>query len=394
MNNQITNLTIENFGIYQEANFDFSTGLNLIRGKNLSGKTWLLRAIAAVLYNWGVFSNDDALDEVRYGPEGTAKADYFKVKLTFADGSWVERYRSKSTNMYTICNAEGTLQEHAAIGRGFYGPVGEVTGVFPVKLDGRTETTPNIKLMDDPQFFLIGESPQKQDAILTQLVGVDIIEQAADDTESDRRQLAQKINQFNADISELAEEKEKYSGIPSAIKKLTTAADGLNIWSDLTVKAHEGTELLQMRSNFSRAKKDVEQKQTILSKWLGRIKETMGNVEGLASQAGVALNSLTAKQTMETQMATVLSELKCYGTLPTLSELLKAANDAVINSASAVALWEEREKVETLLGGLRKQLSGYKDNIKATKERRQAMMIEFEICPLCGQGIKGATIDG
>jgi len=390
MDHWISKLTIENFGPYQEAEFDFTAGLNLIRGPNLSGKTWLLRAMAAVLYNWGAFSEDDALDEVRYSSGGGKKAHYFRIKLSFADGSWVERYRDKSTNMYTICKAGDTPQEHMAIGRGFYPPVGEVTGIFPIKLDGKTETIPNVRLLEDPHFFLIGESPQKQDAILTQLVGIDVIERAADEAVADRRQLVQKIKQLDDTVSELSEEQKKYSTLPLMVKQLSAAADGLTAWSQLTEDIREGAALLRTRSDVCHAQKIIDQKLEALGEPLVSLRESVTKAELLVTRTRAALGILNTKRELMKQMAAVKSKLKCYKHLLDLSDAFTAATDIVTMVESALSTWKEQQRIQTLLSGLKKQITGYNDDVSDARKRRRAMLEEFGVCPLCGQEIKEA----
>jgi len=355
------------------------------------GKTWLLRALAAVLYNWGAFNDDDALDEVRYESENGVKAPHFRIRVDFANGSWVERYRDKSTNKYTICKAGGTPQEHTAIGRGFYGPVGEVTGIFPVALDGKTETNPNIRLLEDPRFFIIGESPQKQDAILTQLVGIDIIEQAADGAEIDRRQLVQKINQFKDDISELSSELEKYTVLPSMVKQLGIAANGLNAWSQLLGKADEGINLLETKASICRAQNIIIQKNELLSKHISHLNKIVADVRPLVARIDKVLELQKTQRQLAEQIPCIEFKLHHFHRLlPKLKNLLNVATAASTKAKDAADYWGKRQEEQASLSSLENKISGYKDKVRGAKNERQSMLEEFGICPLCGQEIQGA----
>jgi len=379
LNEQITKLSIENFGPYQNAEFNFSDGLNLIRGPNRSGKTWLLRALAAVLYNWGAFNDDDTLDEVRYETENGVKAPHFKIRIDLASGSWVERYRDKSTNKYTICKAGGTPQEHTAIGRGFYSPVGEVTGIFPVILDGKTETNPNIRLLEDPRFFIIGESPQRQDAILTRLVGIDIIEQAANEAEIDRRQLVQKINQLKDNTSELSNELDKYAVLPSMVRQLGIAADGLNAWSKL-------------RASIHRARNIITQKNELLSKHIDHLNKIVADAKPLIARIDKVLELWDTQQQLAKQIPRLESKLEYFHRLlPRLKHLLEAATASSTKAENAANYWRKRQEEQASLSDLENKIGRYKDKARDAKNERQSMLRGFGICPLCGQEIKGVA---
>ncbi|MEB3164800.1 MAG: AAA family ATPase, partial [Prochlorothrix sp.] len=66
---QILSVSLKNFKIHQERQFEFQPGVNAICGENGAGKTSILEAIAWVLFN---FTGDYRKEELyRQGSKGT-----------------------------------------------------------------------------------------------------------------------------------------------------------------------------------------------------------------------------------------------------------------------------------------------------------------------------------
>jgi len=385
----ISRVEIENFGIYKNATFDFSPGLNLIRGENRSGKTWLLRALAAVLFNWGAFNTDDALDEVRYEDPNGKKASYYRVRVTFADGAWVERYRNKSTNKYIICPAGGIPQEHTSVGRGFYKPVAEVSGLFPVSLDGREETTPNVKLPEDDRFFILGQSPHTQDAILTRLVGVDVIEQAASDTESDRRRLVTEISRLTEEIADTSDELSQYDNLPRLITKLKDASVLLNGWTDLAKRASDGRQMLQERTRLIAADASIKKRHSALFGATDAIADVLEKLLPLAKRVKDGTEGLIRRNHLLVMVEKTAKALASLDALPVCRSALagaEAVGKQVVDAKKMLAL---RNTLKQSLTNISAQLVRGQKNIEEARARRKQILAEAGICPLCGQEIKG-----
>lgn len=216
--NPITEITLKNYGKFSDQSFQLTPGLNVIRGPNRSGKTWILRALSTVLTNTGYWNDDNDRDEIRFVDDNGEIADSFTVTAHFESGLGIRRYRDSSTNMYAIQEpGTRTWDKLTAIGSGFYDPIGEHTGIFPVSLDGRSTDVINIKMMTDPPFFLLSESEKNQNRILTRLVGMDVVEAAEQDVSKDIRSLQSDLRDIETKCSEARETAEKYAPARDAV---------------------------------------------------------------------------------------------------------------------------------------------------------------------------------
>lgn len=386
-NKTITKIELQNFGKYQEVAFSPGDSISLIRGPNRSGKTWILRALYMLLYNEGQFHATDALDEVRYHDSAGKKAPFFRVRVDFSDGSWVERYRDKATNRYTLCPAGEEPVEHTTIGRGFYEPVGEITGIFPTELDGKNTYTPNIRLPGHPRFFLVGESGNQQDAILTRLVGVDVIEEAAYQTNLDRKRLGTELGNIEVQLEEAETELESYHSVPSLIQKLKKAAGFLNVWKELEGKTMRGKELIQKRGVTGAT---ISRYATLpkLATLLALVEGHIIKAESLGER-GVQVRQLLGRRELlrqKAEMAEVWVET-LKGKLSGFALAIRKGRDG------AQAAQDAREALEggKALVEVRKSLTGTinakNEKIVGVTEKRKSLLEEAGICPLCGQKI-------
>lgn len=166
----IKQIELENFMSFAEAVVPLTTGLNVIAGANRQGKTNVLRAL-----RWVFLNDGPAEDLLRHG-HGDTKAKCARVRVVYDDGSWVERRRSSSENLYVLHYADGREEEHSGVGQGFCAPVAEITGFFPVAA-GNDTVLLGWQGTADPK-LLVGQSPAVVDRQLTRMIGSNILEEA------------------------------------------------------------------------------------------------------------------------------------------------------------------------------------------------------------------------
>ena len=159
---------IENFLSHKKTTINFGH-LTVITGRNLSGKSNIIRAIRWCLLNEGTWSASHKDNVRRKGSKYTA------VTVYFDDGRSVKRYRDKATNTYTLTNPDGTFREiggkGTSIGRGFPPFLEEFTNIAPIKWpDGGSDI---LQFQDDTSDgrFLLTNGPARKASHLTRVTG-------------------------------------------------------------------------------------------------------------------------------------------------------------------------------------------------------------------------------
>jgi DNA repair exonuclease SbcCD ATPase subunit len=384
MNNPIAFLDLKNFGPHQALHLDFAPGLNLIRAPNRSGKTWILRALGMLLYNEGpAFNKDDTLDEVRYqGPDGK-KASSYEITATFADGHRVQRYRDGMVNAYVVTDPTGKETRYEAVGAGFFEPIGSITGIYPLDLDGRNSYHPNLKLPSDPPFFLLGESEQRQDAILTRLVGIDVIGIAEQLTEKESRELSTQLRTSQQQAATLKQSLEPYQNLVEVLDQAEAAKRKFEVADIQSQQAafaeRQWVKLEPAIENYEQARARVQV--LLATPDTEPVAAQVANYQ----QADKAWQSWLSLQSREQVLAS--QQLMLQGHLPDLIRAIEGLSQQLVTirkaEANGAALVTARLAVEAL-------------DRKAALAKLQAAQLEQAytdtlqaagVCPVCGQEI-------
>lgn len=122
----IEKIRMKNFMCFENAEFNFSPGVNAIIGANDQGKSTILAALG-----WVVFGKPAGDSVVRWGSKGATT-----VEVTFADGVRVSRHRDKNTNWYLIEKGD-ERQEFRAMGNSVPPDVTEVLGLADINFQGQ-----------------------------------------------------------------------------------------------------------------------------------------------------------------------------------------------------------------------------------------------------------------
>jgi DNA repair ATPase RecN len=167
----ISSLKIQNFECWKEAEFKFSTGVNVIVAKpgihaSDCGKSSIIRAIQWVTTNQPA---DDSMMSQWLDSKGETI-----VEIIFDSGDTVKRLRSKSKNLYYLNN-----QEFAAFGRGNVPEeIQKVVNFSDINIQTQAES-----------FFLLKETPGEIARYLNQIVRLDKIDSSQSYADNKIRQL-------------------------------------------------------------------------------------------------------------------------------------------------------------------------------------------------------------
>lgn len=391
--NPITKLRLENFGPHRDLTVSLTAGLNLLRGPNRAGKSWILRAISLVLFNScpAAFNRDDALCEVRYLDPTTGKrAPFFAVTAEFADGSIVRRYRQNSVNQYVITLPGGSPQVYDAVGSAFFAPVAEVTGIKPLSLDGRSSSHLHVKLFGEP-LFLLSESESRQDDILSRLLGINVIGAAEVLAEKDSREAETEVRRAEEAKETASREVARWAEAPALAEQaegLRSKAQGAKVRQE---KVQRGRRLLDEMGETQRAlQKATERSQ--------RLQEAEPKVRGrVASAERVEASAARGRATLEAQTKAEGRLRKAQATVRVLEGQTQLRNrleelGAVAERAQKVgSLWQDLLGVSSRLQEAQHKAEETQAAEQGAAEAYEAQMAELGVCPLCGQPVGGGS---
>lgn len=385
MLNPIKTVSLENFGRYQGARFDFAPGLNIIRGPNRSGKTWILRGISAALCNTGRFNADDpAKDEVRFF-NGTELAPHYSVELEFGDGLQVRRYRDRTLNMYRV---GGT--EYDKVGRGFFEPVGDATGIFPTVLDGKPENAEviNIKLLSDDRFFLLGRNDLDRNRILTRLVGMDVVEEAERATVKDLSQATRELSEARSGVEAQQAIVDKYKPVPSLVKDMDNATGQIEEADTLRVTADKATEVGDAKLKAVRAIGYYSNHQHALATAVNALQQNLDDATAQYDKADTLEHLLTVAHDAEQTVATTKAHCTVLQTATDLLGLALLSADEVLERVQeAEDIAENQHSLTKAIATTQADIDTLKRDIAASGKKYNQLLHEYGVCPVCGQDI-------
>ncbi len=385
MLNPIKNVSLVNFGRYQDAQFEFAPGLNIIRGPNRSGKTWILRGISAALCNTGRFNADDpAKDELRFF-DGKDIAPHYSVDVEFADGLKIGRYRDRSLNMYRIGG-----KEYDKVGRGFFEPVGDATNIFPTSLDGRPENAEviNIKLLSDARFFLLGRNDLDRNRILTRLVGMDVVEEAERATVKDLTQVNRELSDAKSGVAEQQAIVDKYTAVPLLADTMVEATSKISDAVESNRVADDGEGLLETKVEAVASLHKYSLQHQLLDIVVSTLQESLDEADKQYSLASVAEQLMATLQELETAVTTKATLSAVLGTAADLLGIaLLAANEVLERVQAAEDVVEEQHSLAKTIATAETDIGVFKRNIANGEKKYNQLLHEYGVCPVCGQGI-------
>ncbi len=393
MTNPITSLTLTNFGPHQNLTLNLAPGLNLLRAPNRSGKTWVLRALAMLLFNEGpAYNKDDHLDEVRYQSPQGRKASYFSVQATFADGTNLLRYRDANRNAYTVTDPQGQTTEFNAIGSGFFEPIAAITGIRPLQLDGRSSYRPNLKLPTDPPYFLVGESEQKQDAILNHLMGLNVIALAEESVSKELRSAEAELKQAQQQQAELTPQVAILAQSQTVATRLKAVKPTLAQEAELRRQRQTGQELLARRSQLTTALLKAQNQATTLNRLPTA---SLGTASVLSERLRNGFRVLEARSRCKEGYDTALATAGLFQAVKALGNTLGGIDNFLAETVRpAGKLWAQLAVKQAQQQAAEQQQAELREQAIRAQAAYETALRELGYCPLCGQQICSECEEG
>lgn len=388
--NPLVELRLENFGPHVDLTIN-PTSFSVLSAENRSGKSWVLRALSLLLFNEcpAVFNTDDSLDEIRTGPPVLPmKARFFRVTGLFADGTMVSRYRDGSLNAYSVQKPGEEKVVYEAVGSGFFEPVGKATGIYPLNLDGKNDFRVNVRLSGDQRYFLIGESGQKQDAILTRLTGVDIIGGAETLAEQEGNSLRRDITEVGKREEQAERETLRLAPAEGAAQAVERGEEMLKVVRVKEAEVERGRELLEKRDKAEGEKEKQGRVRAVASEVGKRLGEVVVRAEQMAGEVVRGEQLLGVKkrdgdlwtQARETNRVASRADLQ-------LGEIVQKVEILCETLASVSAKWNTIGLTRDSIEKAKANAAQYKEESAKAEDAYNQALEEAGVCPICGQKV-------
>jgi len=337
------------------------------------------------------YSDVNADDSLRHG-YGKQKVGRARVRVVYDSGAWVERRRSRAENLYVLSYADGRREEHSGIGQGFYEPVAEITGFYPVNAGSDTVLL-GWQGTSDPK-LLVGQSPAVVDRQLTRMIGTNVLEEAVSLARADARDLHRDAKAKAAEAAELKGSLETLSGLGAAqeiVQAAEAAVHSAEALEETIAKARDTTTVLKtvrarggaIRAGLSEAAKpvgDVGRLLVALNSVERQIREGMrlaGRLKALVAFWAAAEGILVAE--VKAQSAgSIVAEVETLATRLTTAYNLKEVIDSCSQEIGVLSKRLQEAQVTQ---------SSLRGTIAAELERNPAcpQCGRLGICPHCGK---------
>lgn len=220
----LSRITLKNFQSHKYSVIEFNRGLNVIVGPSDTGKTAIIRAM-----KW-VFYNEPAGDFfIREGENECS------VIVEFNEGTKVERYRSRSKNIYILYDHNENEIRYEGFGTSVPEEILEATNMRKILLDSNGANAINLgEQLEGP--FLLSEKTSTRASAIGRLIGVNIIDEALVETLKDLRNFTNQRKMLNENIEILNTELKDYEYLKAVSEKTDRVSEITNKLKEKSLK--------------------------------------------------------------------------------------------------------------------------------------------------------------
>ena len=363
---------IKDFQKIKSAELSFNPGLTIIVGATNNGKTSVLRAVEAALFNKSVDSS------ISHG------SDCAVVDVFYNDNSLVwERNKKKASKTYYKLNDDVMVK----VGRG---QLDEIRDAFNIKEINLLRTKEKLNFWKQMRFpFLLDRTPaQLFEFIVMSSEGTNLA-QVLKIMNSDIKDMSgavlvveSVIDEYKNKISEGTNNLKRFKGYPKVSKEIIDedfqVKSLLNL-EDLCDKCGEIS--LEIGNNESK---------------LSKIDKSIGNILKLISESDECLAEINLLEENGRKWKWTLDEKNdlCNKREDIDSEIRKLGRVSKKDIDSYIAIEKDTDELSRLISGydvLREWLGRETQNLTEIEEEIKSTDSEFrkfKICPLCGQTLK------
>lgn len=363
---------IKNFQIIENARLKFSNGLNIIVGPSNNGKSAIIRAIEALVYN------KPGNSFIRNG------TDYTAVAVLTEDGRKVIFKKSANAGEYII---DG--QSFNKIGRGQLDEVADALNMREINVNDDKVRINFLKQMEYP--FLLDKNPTQLFNFLAMSNDTSKLAEVFTKMRSDLKsantevtELIGRIDGLNEIITRDTKLLENYKDIDTIVNHilgLDSKVNNLNNTQQEVISIeNKYTKLQELKSVIIRLRGIVAIAKTSLDGLDTRIKA----FDDFKSKVSLLLNQRAELLLKKERFSSLKNDLK------SLTETLSSLDLTLINKKK-VDISELKTSISSLES--RRSVLSSKESaislLKTSLNEVQQELSQFKVCPLCGQSLGG-----
>lgn len=384
-------LQIRNFQTHESTELEFAPGLNVIRGKNSSGKTSVFRAVRLLAYNRPTRGVDDAL--IRRGKSQLV------VKATMSDDSWVIREKGKDVNRYVVSSPliTGGQIELNNFGQSVPPEVSAALGFGPLTLAKTDGIELNIAAQGEGTFMLSETDPEIARWMYA-LTSLDDVRGAIDSLTVDYKRLGQSLKTRGERVADLERQLLGFEGLDRRdgdLKDVESDADDLTSrMQEIVAMEAVLAEMIELRDRAV----PVKERAALMV----RVLDVLSDEE---------LSSLEAQSASIDDLREIDAELDRIGPLSQDIEASLRLNaklckvDLAKIESSAVELGE-LTSINTEIDVLQRRMDALSAQLEERRAEEASLTKEYEAakselfssgggsrCPFCGSEIDSDVVD-
>lgn len=311
----IAKVELENFEGHAKTVYEPNpTGTTAITGGSDSGKS--AGGIRAI--RWALYNEPKGSDFIRTG------ANRATVKVTFTDGSSIERSRTQSdAGTYVVEDGKGGKQEFKGFGNNIPIEVANTHQMPKVEIAPGIERTLNIAYQLDGHFSLT-DSPATRASAIGRLTGVHIVDLAIKEKKRELTNLTKEINASTKRVEELDIQLEAYNHLPEMEKEVQRLAIVMKVVDRMQA---ELTELEAADEVIDKARNEVDKIKSSLKayKSVSKAQMLLAKAEGDASELRTLTTLSDEYEQSSSQVKRAKKSLEQYAGVANAVKMLKDA---------------------------------------------------------------------
>lgn len=384
-------LQLRNFQSHEATELEFAPGLNVIRGKNSSGKTAVFRAIRLLAYNRPTRGVDEAM--IRRGKSQCV------IKATMSDGSWVIREKGKDVNRYVVSSPliRGGQMELNSFGQNVPPEVSLALGFGPLKLAKTDGIELNIAAQGEGTFMLSETDPEIARWMYA-LTSLDDVRGAIDSLTVDHKRVGQSLKSRTERVTDLERQLLDFEGLDrrnSDLQSIESDADDLGPrMEDLASLEALLSEMVDLRNKAV----PVRDRAKLMRDVLDVLSDDA--MERLSAEASTISELMTIDAGLDRiapRKLALEAEIRVDARICKVDlSGLDATADAL---ASLISLSGEIEEIQTKVDSATERVSKQRADLDALDAEYRAAKAEMfsgddgSHCPLCGASVDEDAID-
>jgi exonuclease SbcC len=374
-NRFLTEIKLENFQDHKDSTISLTNGINLIVGSSDAGKSAILRAVNFVFHN-----NLKGDSFIRHG------SNECKVTLKFSDGVEVTRIKGNDTNSYQLKDSDGNQHSFPKVGTSVPEEIKKQLGQPP--LDDKKRPISYADQMAN--LFLVDLSPSDLPRTLSELTGIQNLQNAAEALSKNARSFDRVIKEKNDKLQKLNADLENYAYVDKDLESIETIETKLLKINSEIESTNKARQFIIDNNKIVVEAKDLKKKIDLSSSIINLIPK-FSKLEKLNEKLNLSKNYLKTYKVFANEFNSTKSEINKLKTFRSDSNLEKyndlqgliSSNDEANNflNLNDVNIKEQNSLIESIDQENNKIIS-YKKELKLLIEK---LKVEGNWCDSCNR---------